>query len=304
MPAETSALLGIGSDDAVKVWLNGELVHENWATRPAREDDDLVPVKFRAGPNHLLLKIQNGRESWGFACRLLDAEDPRGQAAGRPPRRGPGGGADVLSHGAQVNGTDKYGFTPVQVARMRGQEQIVPLLVAKGADPNVAMPAAGTPVGFLDLLWSSLKENYPMMEYAGAFDESWHEACKQRIQNMTSLYEALPIMDEMLVRRLNDYHTGLHWEGKRDLVGPPVLCRLDRESDRGDAMFAGIRHRPRRHRAGDRRRQREGTIRTRVARGVRRDRLCQSPIRLPDDLRRRPGLANQTEAEQREGRGL
>ena len=61
-----------------------------------------------------------------------------------------------------------------------------------------------------------------MMEYAGAFDESWHEACKQRIQNMTSLYEALPIMDAMLVRRLNDYHTGLHWEGKRDLVGPPV----------------------------------------------------------------------------------
>ena len=35
MPAETSALLGIGSDDAVKVWLNGELVHENWAS-PSR----------------------------------------------------------------------------------------------------------------------------------------------------------------------------------------------------------------------------------------------------------------------------
>ena len=119
--------------------------------RPAREDDDLVPVKFRAGPNHLLLKIQNGRESWGFACRLLDA-GTLGDKLLAALRDGDLEAVQTcLSHGAQVNGTDKYGFTPVQVARMRGQEQIVPLLVAKGADPNVAMPAAGTPVGFLDL---------------------------------------------------------------------------------------------------------------------------------------------------------
>lgn len=224
MPAETSALLGIGSDDAVKVWLNGELVHENWANRAAREDDDLVPVKFRAGPNYLLLKVQNGRELWGFACRLLDAKT-LGDKLLAALRDGDLKAVQMsLSYGAQVDGRDKYGFTPVQVARMRGQEQIVQLLVDKGADPNIALPPAGTPVGFLDLLWASLKENYPMMEYAGAFDESWYEACKQRIQNITGLYEALPVMDAMLVQRLNDYHTGLYWDGKRDLVGPPVLA--------------------------------------------------------------------------------
>ncbi len=226
MPAATSAVLGIGSDDAVKVWLNGEQVHENWADRPAREDDDLVLVKFRAGRNHLLLKVQNGRELWGFACRLLDAKT-LGDKLLSALRSGDLGVVQMcLSYGADVNATDKYGFTPLQVARMRGQEEVAKLLLAKGADPNVTVPAAGTPAGFLDILWNSLKENYPMMEYAGAFDESWYEACKQEITDMNSLYEALPVMDTMLVRRLNDYHTSLYWEGKRDLVGPPVHASL------------------------------------------------------------------------------
>jgi hypothetical protein len=46
MAQETEALLGIGSDDGVKVWLNGELVHENWIDRGVEPDDDVVPVTF------------------------------------------------------------------------------------------------------------------------------------------------------------------------------------------------------------------------------------------------------------------
>jgi C-terminal processing protease CtpA/Prc len=222
MPEETPIVLGIGSDDAVKVWLNGQLIHENWTTREVREDDDLVVATFRAGANGLLLKIQNRGRLWGLTCRRVDA-DVLGDRLLTALRSGDLKTVQTcLSHGAQVNVTDKYGFTAVQVARMCGQEQIVQLLVDKGADPNVAMPKAGTPVGFLDLLWTALKENYPMMEYAGAFDESWYEACKERIGGMTGLYEALPLMDAMLVQRLNDYHTGLHWEGKRQLAGPPL----------------------------------------------------------------------------------
>ncbi|MGE5295452.1 MAG: S41 family peptidase [Solirubrobacterales bacterium] len=222
MPAETPAILGIGSDDAVKVWLNGKLVHENWTSRPVKADDDLVRVTFQAGSNTLLLKVQNNTELWGFACRRLDP-NTLGDKLLSAVQSGDANAVEMcLSQGVKLNATDKYGFTAVQVAKMRGQEKIVRLLVGKGADPNVAMPAAGTPVGFLDLLWSSLKENYPMMEYAGAFDESWYDACKERIKDMSSLYEALPIMDAMLVQRLNDYHTGMYWEGKQGLDRPPI----------------------------------------------------------------------------------
>ncbi len=72
LPEETSAVLGIGFDDSVKVWLNGRLVHERWEIRGVIPDDDRVPVAFKKGANHLVLKIQNRGGPWGFACRLLE----------------------------------------------------------------------------------------------------------------------------------------------------------------------------------------------------------------------------------------
>ena len=76
VPEETAVMLGIGSDDSVKVWLNGELVHKHWIARGVTPDEDLVPVTFRKGKNQLVLKIQNGVVGWGFSCRVLKA-DPK-----------------------------------------------------------------------------------------------------------------------------------------------------------------------------------------------------------------------------------
>ncbi len=74
MPEETKGTLGIGSDDSVKVWLNGKLVHSHWEKtgRGAWPDNDKVNVTFRKGTNHLVLKIQNAGGPWGFVCRLLE----------------------------------------------------------------------------------------------------------------------------------------------------------------------------------------------------------------------------------------
>jgi hypothetical protein len=72
MAEDKKGFLGIGSDDSVKVWLNGQLVHQNWVLRGVWPDNDRVPVQFRRGQNQLVLKIQNGGGAWGFSCRLLD----------------------------------------------------------------------------------------------------------------------------------------------------------------------------------------------------------------------------------------
>jgi len=74
MAEETQGVLGIGSDDCVKVWLNGKLVHENVVGRGVIPDSDRVPVTFRKGKNQLVLKILNYGGPWGFACRLLSSE--------------------------------------------------------------------------------------------------------------------------------------------------------------------------------------------------------------------------------------
>jgi hypothetical protein len=72
MPEETHARLGIGFDDAVKVWLNGQLLHERWEIRGVIPDDERIPVTFKKGENQLMLKVQNRGGPWGFACRLLE----------------------------------------------------------------------------------------------------------------------------------------------------------------------------------------------------------------------------------------
>ena len=72
MPEETTALLGIGYDDAAKVWLNGQLVYEKWTHHPAFPDHYRINVTFRKGLNQLVFKIQNGTGRWKFCCRLLE----------------------------------------------------------------------------------------------------------------------------------------------------------------------------------------------------------------------------------------
>jgi len=63
-------LLLLNSDDGVKAWLNGKLVHANNANRPAYVDPDKVPAALNAGPNQLLLKITQNSGGWGAAARL------------------------------------------------------------------------------------------------------------------------------------------------------------------------------------------------------------------------------------------
>jgi putative heme-binding domain-containing protein len=59
-----------GSDDQLAIWLNGEKVHDFAGTRSFAPDTDEVPVRLRAGVNHLLVKIGNQSGTWEFAARM------------------------------------------------------------------------------------------------------------------------------------------------------------------------------------------------------------------------------------------
>ena len=67
----TEAELRLGSDDGVKVWLNGSVVWENDVQRGFSADQDRVPVLLGAGWNRLLLKVSNGAGGWEFGARLV-----------------------------------------------------------------------------------------------------------------------------------------------------------------------------------------------------------------------------------------
>jgi CubicO group peptidase (beta-lactamase class C family) len=137
---EEKVILGIGSDDGVKVWLNGELVHENWVGRAVTKDDDIVGVHLRKGKNSILLKVQNGIQAWGFSCRALEQETLAEKLILAVPTGDLEKMEMLLSHGVDVNAKDKTGLTALHAARIFGRTDVINFLLEKGADPNIEMP--------------------------------------------------------------------------------------------------------------------------------------------------------------------
>ena len=68
-------MLSLGSDDGIKVFLNGEMIHEVFTGRPLQVDEDAVELNLKQGVNRLLLKIQNMTLDYAFACRSIEMED-------------------------------------------------------------------------------------------------------------------------------------------------------------------------------------------------------------------------------------
>ena len=68
--SEREVELRSGSDDHLKIWLNGEEVLSENVERTARVDTDLVKARLKAGENHILLKVCNRAAAWGFYFRI------------------------------------------------------------------------------------------------------------------------------------------------------------------------------------------------------------------------------------------
>ena len=66
-PREQKTTMLVGSDDAVKVWLNGVLVHNNPVNRGAGDFQDQFPVTLKKGTNILLIAVYERGGAWsGF----------------------------------------------------------------------------------------------------------------------------------------------------------------------------------------------------------------------------------------------
>ncbi len=149
----TNAILGVGSDDGIKVWLNGKLIHDNWIPRGVIKDNDLVPLKLAKGSNQLLLKIQDIQGGWGFIARILD-KDALTDALIDAASSGNIDKLNLLIEGnADINSSKENGVSPVTAAKVAGRDDIVQLLLKKGAK-DAEVPA---PEILVDSYYSSLK---------------------------------------------------------------------------------------------------------------------------------------------------
>lgn len=73
-PQDCDGALLLGSDDGVKAWLNGEVVHSNNIDRGEAVDQDTAPIKLKKGANQLLLKITQGGGGWSACARIVGSD--------------------------------------------------------------------------------------------------------------------------------------------------------------------------------------------------------------------------------------
>jgi transglutaminase-like putative cysteine protease len=70
------AVLRLGYDDAVTVWLNGDEIYRSEKEHPAWLDQAAVPVRLRAGDNRLVVEVRQRSGAWRLLVRVTD---PRGE---------------------------------------------------------------------------------------------------------------------------------------------------------------------------------------------------------------------------------
>lgn len=73
-PTARKMTLSLASNDAVKVWLNGSVVHDKNVERPLKPGEDSVPITLQAGENNLLVKVVNYGSAYQFYFRTASEE--------------------------------------------------------------------------------------------------------------------------------------------------------------------------------------------------------------------------------------
>ena len=71
VPETVNAQSLCGSDDGIKVWLNGNVVWRKDANRAAVAGEDRASIILQAGWNSLLVKVRQGMSHWQFVLQLV-----------------------------------------------------------------------------------------------------------------------------------------------------------------------------------------------------------------------------------------
>jgi CubicO group peptidase (beta-lactamase class C family) len=141
MDAPVKVLVGVGSDDDIKIFLNGALVHTNWIARPINPDDDIVSLNLKKGSNQILIKVQNIEQGWSFAIRKLGKENLSKLLAESAEKGNLDNVKLLAENGVDINLPGSLGLTAYQSASVKGRETVMYYLKEKGAKTDIPMPS-------------------------------------------------------------------------------------------------------------------------------------------------------------------
>src|SRR5690606_20788163 len=66
LPAAKMMKFGVGSNDGVRVWINGKLMLDRPVSRRAIPNEDSITVQLNQGSNTILVKVDQLKRGWGF----------------------------------------------------------------------------------------------------------------------------------------------------------------------------------------------------------------------------------------------
>jgi tetratricopeptide (TPR) repeat protein len=67
---QPNVTMRVGSDDAIKVWFNGEVVHQNAVNRASYGFQDTFEIDLKAGANNLLIKVAQFTREWSLSAGI------------------------------------------------------------------------------------------------------------------------------------------------------------------------------------------------------------------------------------------
>jgi len=141
MDAPSKVVIGVGSDDGIKIFLNGKLIHSNWIARGIRPDDELVELNLNKGSNQLLVKVQNIDQGWGFVIHHPGKDQLTNLLVESAGNGNLNQVKMLLNCGIDINSTNEAGLNAYQYSMIRGMEPITSFLKEKGAKTDLPFPS-------------------------------------------------------------------------------------------------------------------------------------------------------------------
>ncbi len=137
---DQKVLLGIGSDDAIKIWLNGKEIHSIFVGRAHNFDEDFAEASFKKGKNTLLVKILNGVGGYGYSIHHLVKKNIS-KVLVQKASLGQFDAVKMLSQYVDdISARNDQGINAWQAAKISGYANIADFIVSKGIDTTAKFP--------------------------------------------------------------------------------------------------------------------------------------------------------------------
>lgn len=130
-------LLSVGSDDAIKVWVNRKQVVSDWVGRSVTDDEDLYPIEIQKGENQIHAAIVNFKGLWGFSLDLPNQKAQDRLLAQAIVSGDYGRTQSLLEAGADPRQAVVYRLPALELAQVMKRTHVEELLRNSGVKENL-----------------------------------------------------------------------------------------------------------------------------------------------------------------------